>query len=171
MNQKLHLFKEKVRNLNWKIIIVIIILIIGIIWVTYAVKPEIFGKVIDSVVHEGINNKATVENFPEYLEKIPVINNLPKDASILISVYNNDKRYRYYIKGKNVEYLEDQQPRADIEVSFPSKYLAKLNSANFCEVAKEMNNNRDLSFKINTDKISLFWKYRDVLKYRSCLGY
>ena len=109
--------------------------------------------------------------FPEYLKKSPVINNLPKDASILISVYNNDKRYRYYIKGKNVEYLEDQQPRADIEVSFPSKYLSKLNSANFCEVAKEMNNNRDLSFKINTDKISLFWKYRDVLKYRSCLGY
>ncbi|MEK6873975.1 MAG: hypothetical protein AABW91_03945 [Nanoarchaeota archaeon] len=153
-------------------IIAIVILLAGIIGFVYYISPQIFGRVIDSVVYDGTNDKVTTETFPEYLEKNSLTRDLPKDASVLVRIYSNEKSYKYYITGRSVEFIEDQQnKKSDIEVGFPLEYLSQLNGVNMCDVAKEIHGQEDLSFKINIDKISLFWKYMGVLKYRNCLGY
>ena len=139
----------------------------------YSIDPEIFGRVVSPVTNKGSSEKSavTLENFSEYLKKNSIIKSLPKGSSLIISVNDNGKIYNYLIKDKAVSYIDDQNEKPDIEISFPSKYISRLNEADLCEIAKEMNSKGDLSFKSNIDKVSLLWKYRAFLKYKSCLGY
>jgi hypothetical protein len=164
---------KMVNNMQLGIIISVLILIAGIVLVVHSVNPEVFGKVVEPISNKGASEKATVtlENFPEYLKINPIIKNLPKDALLIISVDDNGKVHKYFIKGKTISYIGEKNEKSDVEISFPSEYISKLNEADLCEVAREMNSNGDLSFKINANKISLSWKYKDLLKYKSCLGY
>ncbi len=117
------------------------------------------GKVVVTSVEPVF---LTVENVDEYLEATPIVQDLPKESSI--EIYFGEEAYS--VDGSNVEQTPSEN--ADIIVRIDEEYLNK-EWGSICELAKEAVKNRDVSVETSLSNAQLLWKYRGMLKYKSCV--
>ena len=115
--------------------------------------------------------QVTKENLPLYLESLDPINDLPDDASIQLQLYHFEGDTRvweetYAITQGNVAESEAIDP--DIVIILHSNYLKDL--GNFCSTIQTANKNGDLGIELNKNEALLLWKYKGILKHKSCLG-
>ena len=111
-------------------------------------------------------------NMESMLSKNELVKNLPSTGIILLKFYSIKEGSKifeklYVIKKGDVKEGEE---KADITLEVDSKYLKVLTDQNFCSTMQSAQENGDFNSYTSISKTSLLWKYRGMLKYRSCLG-
>jgi hypothetical protein len=149
----------------WIVIIgfLILILIIGTIFFIY-LKP------FDEKSISGPTINITYQNFAEVIGQNPLVIDLPADGSLLLIFYDkaSSKREKTFFltKGK----VEEKDVVGDISLSLPSVYMHGLTNKNLCEKIIDAKNNNELEFSSSLSNKDLLWKYKGMMKYKSCLG-
>lgn len=104
----------------------------------------------------------TPENLQAYLGSNSLINDLPRDAHIEIrfgeGVYSVEKS----------EIVREVIDNPDFTVRIPENYLNR-EWTSLCSIVKTANENGDLRIDYFLSKERLIWKYRGMIKYRSCI--
>ena len=108
-------------------------------------------------------------SLPSVLEQFRLVDDLPEDSRIEINVGDNS----YIVEKGNVEVQdgESNSGEVDAKVSLPEKYFKVFGEKGWCDGLKEANANGDLNVEIEEGKKKdLLWKYKSLVKYKSCLG-
>jgi len=66
--------------------------------------------------------------------------------------------------------VEGQSKDAEVKVILHSKYVERFYREDFCNVLKDANKNGDLGYETHLGTIALAWKFKSLLKYKSCLS-
>ena len=145
---------------------IILLIFMFVVLVYFFLKPKISGNTISSSKKSSASLPViiTLENFPGYLAKQNIIQELPKNAQI--SLMFSDTGKSYTIMQGSVK--QGQAGKPDAVINIPSKYISKLGS--FCSTMEEAINNGELSYELKASKVSLLWKYRGMMKYGGCFG-
>ena len=118
--------------------------------------------------------RITYDNIIPALSSNPIIQALPSNGVIWLRFYNFNTGQRQweksYILTKSLA-KEGTATSPDITLWIHSKYLSQLTNQNFCGIIQAAKQNGDLGTELGISKISLMWKYRSVMNYRSCLGF
>ena len=117
----------------------------------------------DSAEGTQQNVIVTEANFPTYLASTNLVKDLPGDASIILKT----EKKTYAVQAGSV--TEGSLDNPDMIITIPSSYIPKLSNG-FCTTMQEAYKSGDLSFSLNIGSASAAWKYRTLLKYKSCLG-
>lgn len=118
--------------------------------------------------------KINASNFESEVAKNYVIAALPSDAILSLRLY-------HYTDAGQIVYDRDYTimksyvktglaDNADITLGIPTSYLASLTNKNFCSIIQKSKNDGSLIVDSSLSAVSLAWKFRDVLKYKSCFG-
>jgi len=115
----------------------------------------------------------TYENIPQMLSEHSMIKELPKDAVILLRFYSFDGGKRvwkrsYVLEGGRIREGSVQNP--EITLYIHSKYLEPLTNQNFCSIIRQAKINGDLGMESRLPKVKLMWRFKNMLKYKDCLG-
>jgi hypothetical protein len=180
--------KKRERNIPLYIVlsIIIIAVIVGIIFLlNYYSKEKINNNKEGSyqtqnagstqqkeVVYRAVTEE-DYKNFKEILAKNSLIQDLPGDAKIALQFYNFNSGEREWEKSYVLtkgEVNEGVINDYDIRLIMHSKYLTILDENNLCNVIQRAQNNNDFASETAMSTASLLWKYKGVLKYKSCLG-
>ena len=163
-------------NKKQKIVLIagLVIVFILIYYATTSTISSISGKAVGGS-GTGKQVAVTKENLYLYIESQKIIQELPKNALISLRLYNSDTGTRqweksYVITKGNVEEVNAQnmdENKLDAEIIINSKYAL---SAEFCTVIKQARANNEFGYELKSSKISLLWKYREMMKYRDCFG-
>lgn len=174
-NSKFH----KNKRFLFLLLIIIILIIVGfIIYNLPKINNFLSGRVVSEEF--SVINK---ENLGNYLEKQNIIKDLPKDAVILVRLYNLNSGSRqleeeYLIKKSEVRKINSKSAdleeignsdNPDIIIYLNSKYVPELKD--LCSAIKNAKTNNDLSFESKISNIRFLWKYGGMFKYRRCLGF
>lgn len=93
-----------------------------------------------------------------------LIKELPEDAIIELKA----NKVSYTIKKGSVSLETPQEP--DVTIELKSKYVKTL-SSDFCGAIRSANQNKDLKVEQHLSLTMLTWKYKSMLKHKSCLGF
>lgn len=148
--------------MNKLIIGLVISIVIVIILIAGYAASSLFSKSDAKTSVEARNVVITKENFPTYVSRMNVVEDLPDDAVISLVFYDTEERYTL-TKG-SLEPGEASSP--DLEVSFHSKYIPKL--GNLCSAYQEASANREAWSELKMSAAGFAWKYRGVIQYRDC---
>ena len=158
-----------------------VVLIIGILITAVAIASIyiVKEKMAQSDINANPSNvqaqaiKITYDNLASTLSRTNMIRDLPDDAVILLQFYNFNSGERAIEKSYVLtqgEIKEGTTDNEDILIYIASKYLEQLTTANFCSIVQEAKSNGDLGIELKSNKVSLAWKYKSMMKYKSCLG-
>ena len=142
--------------------VVILLMIAGIIFSMFT-PSNLQQQNYNSMDLPGQRVIVTEENFPVYLSSTSLVNDLPSGASILLRTENKT----YAVEKGTV--TEGSLASPDMIITLPASYIPKLSNG-FCSTMQQAYSNGDLSFSLNIGSISAAWKYRNMMKYKSCLG-
>lgn len=98
------------------------------------------------------------------LSQNQMLKDMPNNGEISIQLGDEF----YTIKTSTISGLKSFKP--DISVYIPASYESQLKE-DICSLFKKASQNKDIKITLNASKISLLWKYRRMLKYRSCFGF
>jgi hypothetical protein len=121
----------------------------------------------------GVASEQDYKNFKDILAKNNMIQDLPDNAKILLSFYNFYTGERVWEKSYTLtkgEVKEGSTEDYDIKLIMHSKYLTVLNENNFCSTITSAKGNGDFASETSSSTISLLWKFKSMMKYKSCLG-
>lgn len=155
-----------------KLILVIIILILLIAAGIAAAYVLIFEKPNTSPnpsQNTGLPVVITQENFAQVLQTTDVVQALPKDAVILLNLYNSTSDDYFVIKTSSITPGFSDSP--DLIISLPSSYIPQFNSLGFCGTLQKAKSSKEMSVELKLSEASFLWKYRGMMKYRSCFGF
>ena len=121
----------------------------------------------------GVAGEEDYKNFEDIIASNELIKALPDDGVLQLNFFSFPEGERvweksYILTKGNVELGNSPEP--DITMIMHSKYLTVLNKNNLCDVIKTAKANGDFASETEKSKLSLGWKYKGVLEYRSCLG-
>lgn len=141
-------------------------IVIAAICLFLVFNPSIVGQAVNASPSSGGKGTGIIidkNNFNLYLQQQQIVKDLPKDAAIsfVIDEVSYSLNKGVVVKGK--------ASNPDLEITLPSKYVPMM--GDFCNAVKTANKNRDLGVKLNIGRAAFLWKYRGVLKYKSCLGF
>ena len=159
-----------------KFIFIAVILVTAVfLGIYFYSNVSIIGKAVKNsknLPSATSNVVVTRESLASYLPNLELIKDLPKDASILLKLYSMKNGERVweesYVIGKGKVY-KDKSENADAVISLDSKYVSQLWA--FCSTLQKALNNGEASFELKKSQASLLWKYKGVLKYKSCFGW
>jgi len=159
---------SKIRGLKIALSLLVLVTLIFIFLSFTHQKENLIGNSV-SVPAIPIN----YNNFEKEMSENYVIQALPDNAKIALKFYNFNSGQRqwensFILNRANVTGGILQNP--DITLSLSSQYLKELTNTNFCQIIQKANKNGDLGMEFNLSGASLAWKYKNVLKYRSCFG-
>ena len=146
--------KKLKKRLNSKLIFILLFMIVVIVSSVFAIsflkheKPKNTNQIPTPTI--SIN----YSNIEQQLSKNSLIKDLPKDSDSILKFYN----------------LKSDGSNPDLIISINSNYLSSLTNKNFCEIIKKAYSNGDVSFETSLSKVSLAWKFKSMMKYKSCLG-
>ncbi|HLC53414.1 MAG TPA: hypothetical protein VJK03_02625 [Candidatus Nanoarchaeia archaeon] len=156
--------------------VIIILLCIGI-----AIAIALAGASLylqwDKKVEMKVGNEPAVRinysNFEQQVVQQPFIKDLPAEGVILLQFYNFAEGNRvlensYVLKKNSVTKNTVDAP--DATIMLHAKYLDSLTNKNFCSVIADARNNGDFAIENRLSASAFAWKYRSMLKYKSCLG-
>jgi hypothetical protein len=117
------------------------------------------------VIYLGINYMNVTGNVidTKLLSQNQMLKDIPKNGEISLQVGEEF----YTIRTSSVSLGKSSKP--DVSVYIPSSYGTE-NMDDVCSLFKLANQNKDIKITLNNSKIALLWKYRAMLKYRSCFG-
>jgi hypothetical protein len=150
-----------------------LITVLGSLFVITVVLTMALGFAINNPARQSITG-AAVQNSgstqPVYknsgissLSSSQIVKDLPEGSTIELKLGEN-----FYTIQKNL--ISSGKPsNADVSIFLPDSYTNSLVS-DFCETVKKADKNGDLVVRTTLSKASLTWKYRSMLKYKSCLG-
>jgi hypothetical protein len=117
----------------------------------------------------------TYQNIEQEWSGMGLVQDLPKDAEILLRFYNFNTGERQWEKSYVItkgELKEGWTDSPDITVVISSKYLngGGFTDQNFCSVVKKAQADGNLGFETHISDLAILWKYSGMKKYLSCLG-
>lgn len=115
-------------------------------------------------LHEATGLVVSAESFPVYLETHPVVDALPKDAAVAITIGGQ----AYGVEGHTVS-TDTVIADPDISVNLPAGYEARIGQVGLCQGLREAVASNSLQIEHSVSTMTLFFKYRKLLKYRECL--
>lgn len=118
------------------------------------------------------NSPITTENLPAYLTSLEAMKDLPDDTAIQVKFYSAKSGERMWGKSFVIRrwIAEGDTPDADLEVLLDAKYIPELGGG-LCPAMQKARANRDMGLNLKKNAATLLWKYRDMLKYKSCFGF
>ena len=142
-------------------IFIIIFLIMGIYLYSLLrsvelIEPEFLTE------NEGVITK---QDFSNYLESHPAIQELPEDSSIVLNLGENE----YLISEGEVFIEESGDIESDIDVSIPEEYLSMVAEVGLCQTIGEIAKEENFEIDTNLSTFELIKKYKGLLKYKDCL--
>jgi len=160
---------------------IIVILVIALIIITVVIikNRTILGAFL------GIkNNKIIADDIPEVninydnlasaLSGSKLIQDLPKDGTIVLRFYNFNSGSREWEKSyilKKGEVVEDYTEDTDMVITLRSDYLGPLTNKNFCSMVQTANQRGDLGLEYQVSKATILWKFKSMMKYGDCFGF
>jgi len=157
-------------------LIIVILVVLAIIYIS----NNYTGSFLNSTSKTSISAPATqpvritYDNIIPALSSNPIVQALPSNGIIWLRFYNFNTGQRQWEKSYVLtkgSAKEGTATKPDITLSIHSKYLSQLTNQNFCGIIQAAKKNGDLGTELGISKISLMWKYRSVMSYRSCLGF
>ena len=156
-------------------LIAVCILILALVGIY--IFSEISGKVT------GIFNKKsgsggtvvqlTMDNFHLFLQQQQVVKDLPSDSVISLKLYSFDSGERVweksYILNKG-SVKEGNAENPEISIIIASKYIYDA-ARDLCSAVNKAKANGDFRADNNMATGSFLWKYKGMIKYRSCFGF
>jgi len=164
---------------------IILCVLITFLWIAALIlvltyHPEASGKAIDSnnfsVNHSAVkeeNKNITKDNFYQFISGNELIKNLPKDASLNLKLYNFNSGERQWEKTYSIskdKIIEGYDEKADADIILNSDYAISL-ANDFCGTLKKANKAGDLGLELKKGEAGLLWKYKSMMKYKSCFGF
>ncbi|MEK6935317.1 MAG: hypothetical protein AABW67_00860 [Nanoarchaeota archaeon] len=151
-----------------------LLLFVGVIFFVSLVglmltPPNITGNAINTNSDENEDIKITYNNLADVLSKNKIVLDLPKDSKVLLGEYGGDSNHMYLIEKEKITEITEK-PEVDFEISINSKYLEELTNNNYCDVLSKAIDKNDFKLKLYKSKLSLFWKYKFMMKYGGCFG-
>ncbi|MEK6915965.1 MAG: hypothetical protein AABW89_05495 [Nanoarchaeota archaeon] len=143
-----------------KLLVFSVILFLGLALGMFMFIDSFKGK-----LNEATGLVVEAGSFPTYLETHPLISALPRDASIGIKIGS----LFYEIDGRNV-YLKEELSDEDIIISLPEGYEKIIGVVGLCEAVRKAHAENEVNIEMFSSKVSLFLKYRKLLKYSDCLN-
>ena len=140
-------------------------------------RSAITAKASSDVAQQAIT--VTKENLALYLESQQIVDDLPSNAVLLLKFYNFNTGERqwedyYKITKSKVEKVTgevaDIEIKADVVIIIHSKYISELGKG-FCSTIKQAKANGDFGADILLNTAQFLWKFKSMMKYKSCLGY
>jgi len=114
----------------------------------------------------------TWENLPAFLESQEAMQDLPGDAAVGLKFYSSTagaRRWdRSFVIRRRVS--EGEAPDLDLEVSMDSKYIPQLGQG-LCQAVQKARAHGEMGVGLKAGAAELLWKYRGMLKHKSCFGY
>lgn len=98
------------------------------------------------------------------LSKNQMLKDIPKNGEISLQIGEE-----FYTINNSLIFL-GKSLKPDISVYVPATYGTE-SIDDVCSLFKKANQNKDLKVTLNRSKVALLWKYRGMLKYRSCFGF
>ncbi len=140
------------------VIVLSAVLVVGIVCVALWLDSG------NTRLSEATGLVVTTETFPVYMETHPLLKDLPKDASISLTIGGQ----AYGISGKSIQ-VDKVINDADISIELPSGYEGRIGEVGLCSAVKEAIKNGDVKFETKVSKTKLMLKYYKLIKYRSCV--
>ena len=105
----------------------------------------------------------TIDNFDTLLENHDLINALPDDSLIHLKIESND----YTLTKGNIETGIPDNP--DMKIIVPESYISDIKNG-LCKTIQNAKKNGDFKVEKNLSLFSLYWKYKSMFRFKSCLG-
>lgn len=159
------------------VIIVICILVLAL--AGFYIFPKISGKIV-GIFDKKSNSEAggtmmqlSMDNFYLFLQQQQVVKDLPSDSLISLKLYSFSTGERvwqksYIISRGNVREGDAKNP--DVSIIIDSKYIYDA-ARDLCSAVKNAKANGDFAADSSMATASFLWKYRGMIKYRTCFGF
>ncbi|MFA6023482.1 MAG: hypothetical protein WC781_05325 [Candidatus Pacearchaeota archaeon] len=158
-----------------KLFIGIPLIVLFVIGIVFGVFFAFGGDKKSSVSGAVVNSTPLVitkENLPSYIASQQIVKDLPAHAIISLRFYNYNSGERQwensYIITRN-SVVEGTSENPDIELTMASLYIPEFKNG-FCSTIAKADANKDLGINMLKSKMELTWKYKGLMKYKSCLG-
>lgn len=160
------------------IFIIVIALVVGaVIGLSIFQKKNIGGNVIS--LNAGVKSSSNVnsqlvvitkDNLAGFLQAQQLIKDIPDKGVFILKLYNFNSGNRqiensYVLKKGDVKRGDGE---GDAVIYLHSKYVSQLGY--FCAAMRSAKQNGDLGYETKMSEISFMWKYKSLLKYKSCFG-
>ena len=119
------------------------------------------------------SSPVTYSELPSILTDQAMIQDLPRDTTILLKFYNFNTGERqweksYILKKRSVK--EGDTNEYDLFLYIHSKYLQSFRGQGLCGTIQTANNNGDLGVESELSDIKLSWKFKNIMEYKDCFG-
>jgi len=154
------------------------LLIVGfvlLILVVLFVNKSLTGNILFSTDQQQMQvnlDGLTKDNFIQYVQQQKLFSELPKDSVISLRLYNFDKGYREWEKSYVIaegSIKEGEVQNRDFDLILASKYYPDI-AKDICGGIKKANDNGDFAADMKISLVSAMWKYKSVIRYKSCFG-
>ncbi len=157
-----------------------IIIAVGIIVIAglaiFLVKSNLFITA-KAVKNENAVNIAPVkinyDNIEKELSRLSLVRDMPEKGEIMLMFYNFNTRQRQWEKSYLITkngFKEGSSESPDFTIMMHSKYLTVLTNQNLCGVIAKAKETGDFGMETGMSKAGLLWKYKSMMKYKSCFG-
>lgn len=106
----------------------------------------------------------TQDNVATVFSQMNVVRDLPAEGSV--AVYIGNVGYALAREGMT----RGAPTNPDMTLRIPESYLALMGQRGPCAALSQARASGDLGVELHEDTSSLAWKYRALVKYKSCLG-
>jgi len=159
------------------LIFAILILILGVLlYIFYFYEGELIDIPIATFAQcAGLEDGYALPDFEGVKEKLSreqMVKDVPSKGKISLKFYHDIGNCRVLDKiyllrdGK----IEERNVKSDVDILISSDYASDIGERNICDVISEAKNNGDLEQSINVGEIKLYLIYKNMLKYKECLG-
>lgn len=156
-----------------------VVIAIGIILVLLVVliffKPTLLGNFISNFKKPAVAWEPVVVNegnFAPFLSSLSLVQELPKNANVLLKTYNFENGERVweseYVIREGVV-IEGSTENPDVIIDLHSKYISKFGNGP-CQAIQLAKSNGDLVYEFKIGKAGLLWRYKKMIGYKNCFG-
>ncbi len=135
-------------------------------------SEKIFNSTEGNINYFDITSSTNYSTLVSDLSKSGIVQDLPKDSILKLQFYNFDSGQREWEKSYNLKknLVEEGDELGDIQIMMDSKYVGDFKVKGPCEVLTDAKDNGDFGIETKMSQSALMWKYKNMLKYRDCLG-
>ncbi len=156
------------------VILIIVVIVLGALAVEHKVILGAFLNEKSEAVADAPAVKLDYGNLAQAFSGSSMVQDLPENSAVLLRFYNFNSGEREWEKSYILtkgEVKEGYVDNADLIVFIHSKYLASLTNKNFCATVQAAQRNGDFGTESELSDLSLLWKFKGMLKYRTCFGF
>jgi len=106
------------------------------------------------------------------IEDSPMVDAIPAKYPISFQIFYFEEGYRVW---QNKYILADggivSGGDPEVHLTLHARYLPEFENRAFCDVLTQANKNRDLGFESELGEMTLMWRYKGLMGYKSCLGF